>query len=812
MTEISLQEFFKGDQMKMDVFRSKYLTHPEESVSECFERIASEIASVPIETEKDKWSNIWADEFLSDIWRPGGSIIAGVNKNDKKISLFNCTHIPMKGDSLEDINTCEAEVMKAAAYRQGIGVDFSKLRPRGTKINNSAEESEGIVHWMSSMNYIGFKVGQKGRRPALLLSCRIDHPDVEEVISAKDNVSDLQNTNISIQITDDFMYAVKNDLDWKMHFIVESTGEEMTKVVKAKDLYKKLCEHAWISGDPGVQYIDLMNRFSIQKSLGYEVVGTNACSEKPLPEYGVCALASLNMGKVPHLKNIDLFKSFIEEKTYSMVRFMDNVVEYELTHEYKSPIKQQYNVVNDLREIGIGITNLHKWLFDQGFEYDSEDGINAVETFFKYYFYYAFKASCSLAAKRGPCPAYFKKLVRSDMKMEQLESEFLKNIFSEFPEFREMYYNYGIRNGALLSVAPTGSLSMTFSSDIISSGIEPIIGIYYWRRTRAVSRGEWDFYFVLPRVVRNIILNLIEDKESDDYKIIYDFTDGSVLDNDGIKGDKIIKIIKKYLDHRLLKNAFEIDPFKKIEMIGRVQKYVDAAISVTFNVPNSFTKEDTENIYMKAYDKNIKAMTIFREGVKDGIIFFEFPKSNKVKTEVKIEPTIRPKDIQYVFAPSRPKKLPCEIYKVLGHHVIVGLMGGKPYEMFITEANGRKFPETGSIVKVRRAKYRLVDDNDSTLIENMIDDLVANEEIQAITRLTSASLRHGVPIDFICEQLSKCGDSISSYPKMLGRVLKKFRFLVLENTSSEKCPNCGEPLVNSAGCYECVNCSYSKCA
>jgi ribonucleoside-diphosphate reductase alpha chain len=806
---ITLNEFFRGDELKIDVFKSKYLNHPEETVAECFERICSEISNVC--NDSNELTQQWVQELLADEWRPGGSITAGVNKKDKKISLFNCTHLPLSGDSLEEIYKTRYSVAKAAAYRQGVGIDFSALRPRGTKIGNSAEISEGAIHWMKSFDRLGEEVGQLGRRPAILGSLKINHPDIEEFICAKDDVNKLQNMNISVQITDDFMHAVKENLDWVMHYKVESSGEEVTKIVRARDLFRKICDHAWISGDPGVQYIDLMNRFSIQKSLNYNIIGTNACSEKPLPAYGVCGLASLNMGKVPHLNELDEFKSYIERKATSMVRFMDNVVEYELRHKYKSPLDEQYKVVDDLREIGLGITNLHKWLFDQGLEYDSNEGIYAIEYFFRYYMYYSFKASCELAKEKSPCPAWLR--LRDSIGidgMKRNQSEFLTNLFQEFPDLEMMYYTYGIRNGALLSIAPTGTLSMTFASDILSSGIEPIIGAFYWRRTRAVSKGEWDYYFVISRAVKNIILRMIGDKDLNDYRAIESLP-GSILDNDGSKGEAIIAIIKKYLDKRLLKNAFEIDPFKKIELISRVQRYVDAAISVTFNVKNEFTKEDTEKLYMQAYDNKIKAMTIFRDGVREGIMFFEFPKNKKPKLDIQVEPETRPTDIEYIFAPERPKTLPCDIYKVMGHSVIVGLLVDKPYEMFIIE-NGLKLPETGFITKIRNKKYRLTDASDMTLVENLIDDQVANEKIQAITRLTSASLRHGVPIDFICEQLSKCGDSISSYPKMLGRVLKRYKFLVLESTTSdERCPTCGEPLVSTGGCFECVNCTFTKC-
>lgn len=812
MKQVTLEEFFDGDQMKIDVFKSKYLSHPDELVSECFQRISREIASVPLELDKQKayaLAEQWAEEMLSDEWRPGGSIIAGVNKKNRKISLMNCTTIPHSEDSLEGIFQCEYEVAKAAAHRQGIGIDFSVLRPRHTKIMNSAEISEGVVHWMKSMNGTAKKVGQLGRIPAMLFSVKIDHPDVEEVICCKDVNEEISYANISIQITDAFMNAVKENCSWELKFTVESSGEIISKMVNARDLFKKICDHAWISGDPGVQFIDLMNRFSIQKALGEKIVGTNACSEKPLTAYGVCALASINMEKVPHVSNLEALKQYLQKKVASMVRYMDNVVEYELTHKYKSPIDKQYETIKRLREIGLGITNLHKWLYDQGLEYDSDAGIAATEEFFRWYQYYAFKESINLSIERGPCPAWAdlnNTIGRTGMKF--IESEFLANLFAEFPDLEELYYTYGLRNAALLSLAPTGTISLTFACDVLSSGIEPAIAIYYWRRTRAISKGDWDYYFILPNVIRKEILSKISDTESEEYKIISEFS-GSVLDNDGANGEEIIRIAKKYLDSRLLKNAYEIDPFKKVELIGKVQKYVDAAISVTYNVKSNFSKEDVFDLYMKAYDHGIKAIAMFREGSKDGIMFFEFPKGKKA--EVKIRPEYRPSDVNYVFAPKRPKKLPCEIYKVLKHWVIVGVLNQRPYEMFIIE-NGHKMPETGFITKAGKRRYRLSDSEDHTIIENLIDDEVTNEEIQGITRLVSTSLRHGVPIDFIVDQLFKCGNSISAYPKMLGRVLKKYKFLMIETVKSDQnCPNCGNPMVKHDGCIQCLNCTFSKC-
>jgi ribonucleoside-diphosphate reductase alpha chain len=488
---ITVEEYFNNDNMRIDIFKSKYLKSPEQTVDNCFNNISIAISEVSIENNSEYWKNKWKNDLLKGIWRPGGSIIASINNNTKKISTFNCTTVKIKDDTLESIYKARYECAKMAAYRQGLGIEFSKLRPKGSPVNNSSEISEGVINWMKSFDSIAEEVGQRGRRPAILSALKDNHPDIIEFIKAKSDLYTLKNMNISVQISDDFMKAVKNDDDWELFFELEN--ERISKIVKATYIFDLLCKQSFKHAEPGLQFIDRMKDGSIQEALGYEIVGTNACSEKPLPDYGVCALASLNMENVPFI-NDENFHSFMQEHIYSLVRFMDNVVQYEIDNDYKSPLKEQLKIVKDLREIGLGVTNLHKWFYDNNIEYGSNESINVINEFFKYYQYYAFKSSCELALERGACDAWNLKNNANNFK----ETKFLQNLFITFNDLKEMFYETGIRNGALLSIAPTGSISMTFPNDCLSSGIEPTIGYAYWRKTRAVSRNDYDYYFVLP--------------------------------------------------------------------------------------------------------------------------------------------------------------------------------------------------------------------------------------------------------------------------------------------------------------------------
>lgn len=1143
-TSIKLEDYYKNDKIRMDVVKAKYLKHPEQTIDDFFGYLSSEIADVSVENNKDLWFPKWKTQFIDGKWRPGGSIISSVNQKEKKVSTANCTTFLIEEDTLKSIYKTRYEAAQAAAHRQGIGIEFSNVRPRGSKVSNSAEVSEGAINWMKSINNLALEVGQRGRVPAILGSLKIHHMDIEEFIIVKSDLNTLNNMNISVQISDNFMSTLKKGGDWELYFEFDN-GERISKIVNSEKLFDLICHQSYLHAEPGLQFIDLMKRFSIQEALGYEISSTNACvpdfatvltpngirefyeinkndiiwsgkqwtkivdkwsngvkpvyeyittagrfigtedhkvfkrgqkysiselnsidivtgevkqseiiqqavldgliigdgsvhkasknlvylnigekdidyftdkvssfitkkrtdafkcgyevittitseelpntykrvvperyfkgdyntvcsflrgifsangyvvdgriclkqtsyelilqiqqmlsfvgissyyttnkekfnkfsngvyvskesydinitknkdifyknigfiqlykqtklkefvddynsnyhyketfeitnikelgnfevfditvdcdshsfwnncchvsncSEKPLPNYGVCVLASMNMAEVPSLTNKDEFKLFMSDLVYSMVRYMDNVVQYEIDNSYKSPLKEQLKVVSDLREIGLGVTNLHQWMYNNGVAYDSDEGADLAEEFFKWYQYYAFKSSCELAIERGPAPAWQKCKDNNTLK----ETEFLKHLFNKFPDLKEMFYKTGIRNGALLSIAPAGSLSFTFPEDCLSTGIEPTIGYAYWRKTRAISKNEYDYYFVLPTSIKNIILNKMNQDRSkvtiDDYEIINNFQ-GSALDTDGEIGKKIIDIIKKWTDIDLLKPANDIDPFKKIKMMGRVQKWIDAAISVTYNLPSDFPEEKIKELYMSAYDEKIKALSIYRDGSREGILIFEDPVTHRAKyykdnkSVIRCLTDNRPTDIQYQCAPKRPKNLPCEIHHcaVKGEQwiVLVGMLNGNPYEVFAGKKNEdfniAKSVKDGIVIK-NNGTYTLRIPSKSTYIEyNDVTQLFMNEEFKALTRMISLSLRHGVYHEFIVSQLKKSSEFVGDFMAVVSRVLNKYikETIILDNKNT--CPDCGEGLINESGCVKCSNCTYSKC-
>lgn len=807
--------YFNGDNYSSDVFNAKYsetVNGEYKTPGEVFWNICTGLS------ENEELREIWFSLLWEGWFRPGGSVIAGVGSG-KKCSLNNCTSLIIQDDTLEAIAKTDYDLMKVAAYRQGVGFDASRLRPRGSKVGNAAEESTGVVPWIDKLTNISKYVGQKGRMPALLVSLKIEHPDIEEFISCKDDKTKITSANISVQISDKFMETVLNDGDWELYFKIED-GEEIKKIVSAKKLFRYISEHAHFSAEPGVQYIDLMRSGSmvqcIAESTGidkYIIQGTNACSEKPLAPYSVCNLLSINMEKFSTTP--EKFKKELKEIVPYLVKMSDCVIDYEITNNL-SPLSEQKFMVESLREIGLGITNIHGWLLKENLPYDSEEAVKLIEEFQKYYSYCVFNSSIKLGLELGNAPAF--DLVKD--KSAFMQSTYFSNIINEF--YNGDYTNVThMRNMAHMSIAPTGSLSSIFPTSCISSGIEPVIGLYYWRKTRAIDKGNYTYYFIIPNRLKDFILTFIP-QNTDEWNIINNFS-GSAQDDDGKIGKSIINIINKYVPKNFFKPAHEIDPIKKIKMMGKVYKWVDAAISCTYNLPPTSSVEDVENIYMEAWKHGVRAVSIYVEGSREGILIFEDPITNKNKYEKNISACLeRPKDISYVCSPKRPNTLSCSIHhctiKGTPWLVIVGTMNDKPYEIFAGEGDDLYIPKTckeGKIVKQPGGTYSLeISIRNTEVVYKDLANILMNSEQRALTRILSLSMRHGCPLEFVQKQLKKADGEISDFSSVIARVIGGYIKQWSFSKESNICPICNEAtIVKDGSCTKCINekCNYSRC-
>lgn len=852
----STEEYFKNNKFSIDAFKKKYASFEGETYVQALKRVCDFVASVEKTDELKKyWSDRWFDEIYNDWWHPAGSIMQGAGSG-KKISLANCTTISLgvlrddeEWDNLESIyKNCAYTVAKCAAYRQGLGVDFSPLRPRTSKVLNSSNESMGSIHWMEEIDGIGYRVGQRGRIPAMLFSLNIGHPDIEEFITVKSDYTRIQNANISCQITDAFYKAVEKDKDWELYFEIPKVKkgqkvyvdihsidkdskldketnqwykiathdrpyEKISRTIKAKKLLELIAKNMSTNAEPGIQNIDIARKYSNsdyvydpKDEYDSRILSTNACSEQYLSRESLCVLSSINMGRFS-------VENEVEELSIigpSINRFLDNVNECEIYYEtYATP--HQKLAIQKLRRTGAGITNLAAWLFKQNLVYAEPDTNEATEGFMKIFAYYLWKSSIDLGKEKGNFGLFKKE--------KFIQSPFIKRMMKEFPD---LHFDT-CRNSNVGSIAPTGTLSLMFSDLILSYGIESAFWIYFWKRTR--MGGLYEYYFNVPHIVREIFakagfpIPMESDSIKDDWA--------------GTNGKPIVEFIEKHMKEVGLKfqHSTLIDPIKKLDMMGKVMKWVDSSISTTFMLPEKSNWKDVYEFILDAWKKEVKSIAAFPDKKMYGIVSF-MPFRDlafKLKEEgIMIhaqnftaqeaeELHIANENIVQSIAPKRPKELEADFYVVTvkGERFImgVGLLNGAPYEIFGGHMNGN-----GLNFKFQHKRGKILKQKSGVYVAEIGEDLEAdfskvfNPIEKSLFRSLSTSLRHGVPVKFMVEQLQKAEDDMLSIASATARVLKKY----IENgevVTGVQCPQCKNigTIIYKDGCNECTTCGYSKC-
>lgn len=860
------EEYFNKNQFSIDAFRKKYSIDDKEEYVQALKRVCDYIASVEkTESLKKYWSERWFDEIYNDWWHPAGSIMQGAGTH-RKISLCNCTTISLgslkedeEWDSLESIvkNTAYT-VAKCAAYRQGLGVDFSRLRPRGTKVLNSANESTGPVHWMKFIDGIGMYVGQKGRIPAMLFSLNISHPSIEEFIEVKGDKRLIQNANISVQITDKFYKAFEEDKDWELSFeipavkkgdkvyidvhsidmnckVEKETGrhykiathdrkkELFTKIIKAKKLMELIAKNMMENAEPGIQNIDIARKYSNSDYMydpndeyDSRILSTNACSEQYLSRESLCVLASANVGRFSTIKEVYIKQ--LENIGLSMNRFLDNVNECELAYEtYATP--HQKLAIKKLRRIGAGVTNIVGWLIKKKLLYATKEANDAFEEFIKIFNYWLYVGSEQVGKEKGNFELFDKEKWKSSPFIQRT-IEASKKISEQFNT--PILTGNHARNVTNSSIAPTGTLSLMFRDMVMSYGIEPAFFLYFWKRTR--MNGPYEYYFCIPKAVKDayetagIPIPIKSDTIKDDWK--------------GSQGRQIAEFIEKHKEKVGIKfkNSTEIDPMDKLEFMAQVMKWVDSSISTTYLLPEGSDWKRVQKFIIEAHKKEVKSIAAFPDkkmyGIVSSIPFkelaFKLKKENVVMHNQNFsdkeleELSLSRQDINKSCAssPKRLESLDADIYSVTVKSekfvIVVGLQNGEPYEIFGGHLNGiglKSSYKKGKITKMKRGQYSLEFDDIS--IDDFSKQFTPTEQI--LFRMTSTSMRHGVPICFIVDQLQKATDDITSMGSAAARVLKKY-IKDGETASGQHCPACGNGLVYMEGCVSCSTCGWSKCS
>ncbi len=566
---------FGGDELRARVFYEKYALRDqsgrqvEKTPEELWRRVATELASPEKDDERRKE---WATKFywlLQDYrFVPGGRVLFGAGQS-RKSTLLNCYFFKIKEDSIEAIFDWCKEAARTYSFGGGVGTDISVLRPKGAPVNNAAIYSSGSVSFMELLSTTTGTIGQAGRRGALIITIRVDHPDITDFINVKRDLKKVNYANISVKISDDFMRAVETDGDFILRFRNEKV--EMSRTVRAREVWKSLIRGAWESAEPGVLFWDTIKRDSTTEYNGMEVEGVNPCSEQTLESYGCCCLGSVNLSafvKEPFTDRASIDEEALVRASQFAVRFLDNVLDY---NAERHPLPQQKKASLWSRRIGVGITGLGDMLIKLGLKYDDESSIEYVDHLFERVKNVVYDYSTDLAKEKGSFPALDAE--------KHLAQPFVQKLDGKV---REKIRTQGIRNAAITTIPPVGSGSILAGC---SSGVEPVFALSYTRRSKSLSEGEFKVFHPLVR----------------EYMGMTGSADEGQLPNYFV-------------------TSHQIRPEMRVRMQATIQKHIDTAISSTVNLPEESTPEEVERIYMQAWRMGCKGITVYREGSREGIL------------------------------------------------------------------------------------------------------------------------------------------------------------------------------------------------
>ena len=789
----------KDNKVGCDIWRKKYQRNGETFI-EWLDRVSG-------------GDEIIRQDILDKKFLFGGRILSNRGIQDRKVTYSNCYVIEPPEDNIESIFDAAKKLARTYSYGGGCGIDVSKLAPRGASINNAAKETTGAVSFMDLYNLTTSLIGQNGRRGALMLSLSCNHPDLEEFIDVKTDLTKLTKANISVRVTAEFMKAVVTGEYHELEFVREETGETIRKKVFAPAIFNKLCANNWNYGEPGILFWDAIRKWNLlSNDPEFEFAGVNPCAEEPLPAGGSCLLGSINLSAFVVNGKFD-FDDFADTVAHA-VKALNEVLDEGLELH---PLEEQRKSVADWRQIGLGIFGLADMLIKMGIEYGSIDSIFLCDRIGFVMADTAIGTSAYLARDFGPYSKFKPEALNRNLYFIENTSEATKKAVKRF----------GLRNSQLLTIAPTGSISTMLG---ISGGMEPIFDISYTRKTESLH-DEDVYYKVFTPIVKEYL---------DNNEVIYDLNTGE-------------PVLPKYFV-----TAKKIEPKKRILMQSIWQQHIDASISSTVNLPESATVKDVEKLYISAWKNGLKGLTVFREScAREGVLTSDKPE-DKIKIKEKDilpDEIINPKPVETIL-PKGEKFLFNNIVPVT------------------RKALGKRLDGATYVKKTACGKLYITinRDEDDNLVEVFIDPgksggCVANAE--SLGRMASTMLRGGISIESIIDSTKgvkcsaciqakgskkdidglSCGDIIArtikeEYDRLHGKIscrdevdscakcenkcelgmeevpnketsrleniakmLNPENWVVPANT----CPECGVEMINEGGCVTCKNCGYSKC-
>ena len=834
--EASLK-YFAGDELAARVWVNKYAMKDsfgniyERSPQDMHWRIANEVARI-----EQKYPNPMSAQEVFDLLDhfryivPAGSPMTGIGNNHQVASLSNCFVIGLEGnsDSYGAIMRIDEEQVQLMKRRGGVGHDLSDLRPKGSPVNNSALTSTGLVPFMERYSNSTREVAQDGRRGALMLSVSIKHPDSEAFIDAKMTEGKVTGANESVKLDDTFMQAAIDDTPYVQQFPIDAAEPLVKKEISAKKLWEKIVHNAWKSAEPGVLFWDTILRESIPDcyaDLGFRTVSTNPCGEIPLCPYDSCRLLSVNLYSYvenPFTPSASFNYDKLKQHVRAAQRIMDDIVDLELekidaimekvkadpqTDEVKHAEYHLWEKIKNKsslgRRTGVGITAEGDMIAAMGLRYGTQEATDFSVSVHRTLALSAYGSSVEMARERGAFAIY-------DAEREKNNPFILRIKEADHQLYNDMV-QYGRRNIACLTIAPTGTTSLMTQT---TSGIEPVFMPVYKRR-RKVNPNDADVHVDFV------------DEVGDSFEeyIVYHHKFLEWMRINGI--DTTRKYTQAEIDNLVARSPYnkatanDVDWLMKVRMQGAIQKWVDHSISVTVNLPNDVDEALVNRLYVEAWRSGCKGCTIYRDGSRAGVMVSVSKKEKKAETPA---PAPHAEVVEV-----RPRELECDVVRFQNNKekwvAFVGLLKGHPYEIFTglqDDEEGISLPKT--VVKGRIIKQTLEDGSHrydfqfenkrgyKTTVEGLSEKF--NPEYWNYAKLISGVLRYRMPIENVIKlvgSLQLKSESINTWKIGVERALKKY---IVDGTKAKGkvCPVCGqETLVYQEGCLICTNCGTSRC-
>ena len=740
---------------------------------------------------------------------PQGSIMFGLGNDQVIASLSNCVVIPAPYDSYGGILYTDQQLVQLFKRRCGVGTDLSNLRPKDALVSNAARTTTGAVSFMHRFSFTTREVAQNGRRGALMLTMDVAHPDILDFVTVKQDLTKVTGANISVRLSDEFMKAVVNNDSFTLRWPIDAEKPKITKQIDARQLWNTIVKSAHNTAEPGLIYWDRQHKYSTSSYYpGFENVSTNPCSEIAMQGGDSCRLIAVNLYSFvenPFTPDAYFNKDKFYETVYETQRLMDDLVDLELEavdrilskidsdpepDHVKRVERETWQLLRDNgkigRRTGLGFTALADAVAALGIKFDTDDALKAVDKIMRTKLQAEFDSSIDMAIERGKFEIF-------DTGIEK-KSELIQMIANEFPELYKRMMQHGRRNISISTVAPTGSLSMLAQT---SSGIEPVFMLSYKRRRKVNANDP------------NAKVDFVDDT-------------GDAFEEFTVYHHKLKEWMKITGNQYISKSPYagatatEIDWQKRIEMQALVQKYTTHSISSTINLPSDVSVEKVSDIYIKAWEKGLKGITVYRDGSRSGILISDDNKKDKKE------------ETNHIFPSKRPKKLEADVVRFMNKKeawlAVVGLIDDKPYEIFTGKMedvfNLPDWVEKGWVIKNKAEKgksrydFQFIDKQGYRVtIEGLSRSF--DKEYWNYAKLISGVLRHGMPMHEVVkliEGLNLYDEFINTWKNGVARALKRY---IPDGTTpkDKKCPNCGDPdgLIYEEGCLVCKSCGYSKC-